>query len=1024
MTIDIARDSFNPVTRSWRAVLPQQGKVTLEADINEQTAIAAETLRAETVDIVGPIGTPDNGYQVTAAGADVKISNGTIYVGGLRLTLAKDVLTAGQPGWLDMPAWPAAAGNQTIALQVIAQSATAMEDQALREVALGGPDTAGRLAFLQHFLRIPTTASNCADAATALTTNLSQQGLTYNANTCALSYNARLKVSVIEPATASGPCEPQATGGYLGADNQMIRVALVSFDTSTNTGELVWSYNNASFLYRATLVSGSIVTLLSDPLDPDHTPQAGQAVELLYCTEDLGDGDPAHTASGGNFVAAGSGQVMVLGSNPYSASNRQLTLPISPTSDNPRPFFIRLWGQQVSFTAGQPVKLGDIGLEVTITDPQLPTMAQLQTRPWWNFAVRPSTPQELYPERYLHRPQPPEGPAEYLAPLGVVGWSDGAFSLIEDCSVPFLPLTKLHDCSCCALTLDPAQDWLTVLNQAIGSKTVTSLSVCFKPGVFNVPNKITISGKSVRMTGAGYGTRLVGERLEAVLEFDACADVSLADFQVIAGIAGDTPSNATKDLQGAVTLRSCKQVDITRMRLACADADLRSASCLAIYNPSTPTPTGQVYNARITDSRIEPGHCQVGVLLVNADRAQVEGNVVVTALAPRNIDINNLNLYKMTALRLRKQLLHSFTMINTAPPTTKKAKAKLRKREAAKSAPSAASEPAEKTPAASPSAPPAPAPAEPASAPAPAAPAGGAAPATSAAVKAEVKKSAPIVTAKGLARAAVPHVNLSSFGRSQIRTTFGAIHVTFLSSDKLTNAWTDALRVSQLTASSTMGVIHKTVRQIATNIVLKPANAAPAFRAWITETLPLLYSTSSQGIVVGGDFATDVRILNNTIDGTCQGVHVGLSDVKKYGPHPGHLIASRVQIKGNTLNIRVTPETTGDRHGIYLGCVQSGLIAENHLQLTRTPSATAAGQFIDAVKVAGFFGQSLIIERNNMLGFTVGVYTAQDATSKPTGVLWIAAENSSDVAHQITTGMFIAANNLPPCGPNPIGETG
>jgi hypothetical protein len=206
--------------------------------------------------------------------------------------------------------------------------------------------------------------------------------------------------------------------------------------------------------------------------------------------------------------------------------------------------------------------------------------------------------------------------------------------------------------------------------------------------------------------------------------------------------------------------------------------------------------------------------------------------------------------------------------------------------------------------------------------------------------------------------------------------------------------------------------------------MLKPASAAPAFRGWIGETLPQLYSTSSQGIVVGGDFANDVRILNNTIDGTCQGVHVGLSDVKKYGPHPGHLIANRVQIRGNTVNIRVTPETTGDRHGIYLGCVQSGLVAENHLQLTRTPSAKAAGQFIDAIKVAGFFGQSLIIERNNMLGFTIGVYTAQDATSKPNGVLWIAAENSSDAAHEITTGMFIAANNLPPCGPNPIGETG
>ena len=996
MTIDIARDSFNPTTRNWRAVLAQQGRVTLEADINEQSAIAREMLQQETVDIIGPIGTPDNGYLISASGNDVQVGKGTIYVGGLRLTLPKAVLTADQPAWLDMPAWGTPSGNQTIALQVIAQSVSAMEDQTLREVALGGPDSAGRLALLQHFLRIPTTAATCADAATALKTSLAQQGLDYSPASCVLSYKARLKVSVIEAATPSSPCEPQAQGGYLGADNQMIRVSLVSFDTASNTGKFVWSYNNASFLYRATLASGNIITLLSDPLDPDHTPQSGQAVELLYCTEDLGDGDPSGSAAGGNFIAAGSGTVMVLSSNPYSASNRQLTLPSAPTADGNRPFFIRLWQSEVSFTAGTKVELGDTGLEVTITDPQLPTMTQLQTRPWWNFAVRPSTPQQLYPERYLNAPQPPEGPIEYLAPLGVMGWNDGVFSLLEDCSLPFLPLTKLHDCSCCALVLDPTKDWLTTLTQAINNQAITALSVCFQPGVFNVAKKITITGKSVHMTGAGYGTQLAGSGLEAVLEFDSCPNVSLADFYVSADTAGYSPSNATVGLQGGITLRNCNQIDITRLRVSCADADLRSASCLAIYNPSTPTATGQTYNARVRDSRFEPGHCQVGVLLVNADRAQVEGNVVFTKYVARNITFETLGQYKMTALRLRKQLLHSVTLTNTAPPTSKKAKEKLRKRQVTPNA--ATTDTAAK--------------AAPATTDANAAPAKPAA--KPAAVTGEAKKVEYAPTARSLIKSAVPHIDLSSIGRAQIKTNFGTIHVSFLSSDKLTNAWNEALRSSLLTATSTVGVIHKTIRQIATDAVLKPANASAAFRGWLSATLPQLYSTSGQGIVVGGDFANDVRILNNTIDGTCQGIHVGLSDLKRDGAHPGHRLANRVQIRGNTVNIRVTPETTGDRHGIFLGCVQSGLVSENHLELTRSPSSTAAGQFIDAIKVAGFFGQSLIIERNNMTGFTVGVYTAQDATAKPDGVLWISAENSSDVPHQIAgNGIFITENNLP-----------
>ncbi len=261
---------------------------------------------------------------------------------------------------------------------------------------------------------------------------------------------------------------------------------------------------------------------------------------------------------------------------------------------------------------------------------------------------------------------------------------------------------------------------------------------------------------------------------------------------------------------------------------------------------------------------------------------------------------------------------------------------------------------------------------------------------------------------------AAPHVNLGAAGLAHIKASFGTIRLSFISSDKLTNAWSDALNTSGLTAASRMGAIHKTLVDIATNVVLKPQTMAPAFRNWLNATLPQLYSTSAQGIVVGGDFANDVRILNNTIDGMAQGIHVGLSDVKKYGKHPGHLSATRVQIKGNTVNVRVTAETSGDRHGIFLGCVNSGLIADNHLQLSRVPNAQTAGQTIEAIKVAGFFGQSLIVERNNMLGFTTGIHTVQDATSPPAHVLWIAAQNASDAPNQITGGgMFVTANNIP-----------
>src|SRR6516225_9259662 len=110
-----------------------------------------------------------------------------------------------------------------------------------------------------------------------------------------------------------------------------------------------------------------------------------------------------------------------------------------------------------------------------------------------------------------------------------------------------------------------------------------------------------------------------------------------------------------------------------------------------------------------------------------------------------------------------------------------------------------------------------------------------------------------------------------------------------LSGGKIGSAWNEALKNSDLTATSSMGAIHRTVKQIVTNILAKPEQAPPSFRNYISAALPQLYSTSSQGIVVGGNLANDIRILNNTIDGTAQGIHVGLSDQKAV-PHVSHYL--------------------------------------------------------------------------------------------------------------------------------------
>src|ERR1700745_2265562 len=106
MATDIARLSFDP-ERLYRGVVAQQGRVSLEAEQNEQRVIDTEERRKEVIDIVGPAGTPDNGYAVSKGngpGFDLAIGRGTMYVGGWRVPPPRGMGTAHTTGLGDKKA--------------------------------------------------------------------------------------------------------------------------------------------------------------------------------------------------------------------------------------------------------------------------------------------------------------------------------------------------------------------------------------------------------------------------------------------------------------------------------------------------------------------------------------------------------------------------------------------------------------------------------------------------------------------------------------------------------------------------------------------------------------------------------------------------------------------------------------------------------------------------------------------------------------------------------------------------------
>lgn len=128
-------------------------------------------------------------------------------------------------------------------------------------------------------------------------------------------------------------------------------------------------------------------------------------------------------------------------------------------------------------------------------------------------------------------------------------------------------------------------------------------------------------------------------------------------------------------------------------------------------------------------------------------------------------------------------------------------------------------------------------------------------------------------------------------------------------------------------------------------------------------------NSSRQGIVVGGTFAKDVRILNNTIENVDQGIHIGLSHHetdRKSGPD----IAENVLIAGNTVNMfapnKRANQTSKKIHGIFVGNCNSLVIENNYLTFQRFRKTSTLS--INGIRVFGTLGRRIVIRQNHLVG--------------------------------------------------------
>lgn len=555
MGADRAKLTFTP-TRQYREVVAQQGRVTLEADLNEASRIAAEALRLETIDIVGPAGTPDNGYDVDAvsAGATLAVGKGTMYLAGQRLTLPSPILIEKQPDWLDQaqdPLWTdpdKIEGHAVLGLLAQEQEIGAVEDPALRETALGGPDTSARIRLLQRFPLIPAKAATCAAAIKEVGAFWAARGRDLDTASATLRSRSRLLVSALSTAPAASPCDPPAQSGYLGADNQLIRVQITEFNPATRTGRLLWGFNNASTLYRCKPLDATTLELAARPVAPEFTPASKQAVQLLFAAADLGEGA---------LAAALTGHVATL-ATAYQPDTQTVVLPAAMPAayQKPpagRPLFLRLWQEDLPFALDTAVKLGETGLAVTIGSS---SGSALGIGDYWSFAVRPLTPELVYPARLLATPQPPDGPRLSFCDLAVVNRVARRFSVSDDCRLKFDSLVELtarrSTATGCCISLKPAQaKQLQIILDRLAA-TGSDHTVHLEPGVYDLPAPLRLDARHRGLVLARCGGGRVVLRAPKVataafargmILLDRAADITLQglEFHIPVVIEDDTP---------------------------------------------------------------------------------------------------------------------------------------------------------------------------------------------------------------------------------------------------------------------------------------------------------------------------------------------------------------------------------------------------------------------------------------------------------------------------------------------------